>query len=150
MLQRNNEWPFPTEYCCAPKTSQLRILARAIFYTQDFCKEKLEGQIFNGPEYLARIAYRYGGYLEFPPDDVNLGIHLDEVAGRFRKHDMFHMGQNEAVPHLRNSYSVITNLSTFLQNLRWSTLRGQTIRVEKARDTLLSLMGNQSDAPQAG
>ena len=29
------------EYCYAQKTSQLRTLARAIFYTQDFCKGKL-------------------------------------------------------------------------------------------------------------
>ena len=60
---------------------------------------------------------------------------------------MFHRVQNESIGHLRNSYSVITNLSTFLQNLRWSTLRGHAIRVGQVRDTLLSLMGNQSDTP---
>ena len=57
------------------------------------------------------------------------------------------MDKTEAIPHLSNSYSVITNLSAFLQNLRWPTLRGQTLREEQVRDTLLSLMGDQSDTP---
>ena len=80
-------------------------------------KGSSKGRFFSGPEFLERIAYRYGAYLEFYPNDVNLGDHLDKVAKRFRKHDIFHRGKNEAIPHLRNSYAVITYLGTFLQNL---------------------------------
>ena len=60
---------------------------------------------------------------------------------------MFHMGENEAIAHLGNSYSVITDLSTFLQNLRWSSLRGKSAQVDRARDTSPSLMEDFPDTP---
>ena len=59
-------------------------------------------------------------------------------------------GEADAALHLGNSYSVVTNLSAFLRNIRLSKLRGQTLRVEQVRDTLLSRMGIAPIPLQAG
>ena len=135
----------PPDHFLTQKTSQLRMLARAISHTQDFCKGGFEGQSLRGPEFSARVSSHYGVYLEFYPDDVILGARLDKVDSRLGKHDFRHRGKNEAARCLRNSYSVITDLSTFLHHLRRSTLRGETIQAECVRDTLLSLMGHRPD-----
>ena len=94
---------------------------------------------------MARVSSHYGVCLEFHPEGVNLGIHLDKVAKRCRGRDLFHSDKTEAIRCLRRSYSVITGPITFLQNLSWSTLRGPNVQVERVRDTLLSLMEHRSD-----
>ena len=128
------------------KRLQLSGLAGAIFQTQNFCMWQIEGQTLRGVDFLPRTASHYGVYLEFYPDDFTLGAHLDKVAGGFRKHDLFHMGKNEAARRLRNSYSVITDISSFLQNLRLPKLRGGgTVYLARVRDALLILMEHRPD-----
>ena len=61
---------------------------------------------------------------------------------------MFHMGTNDAIARLRNSYSVISDISTFLQNLKWSVLTDQEVQAGRAHATLLRLMEHRPDAQE--
>ena len=97
----------------------------AIFQTQNFCMGEIECQSFKGVDFLSRAATRFGVYLEFCPGDFTLGSHLDKAAGRFRKHDFLHMGDNEASRRLRNSYSEITDIITFYRTSDAALLGGK-------------------------
>ena len=84
-------------------------------------------QPFAGTDFTPMIAPRYGVCLEFAPACFTIGAHLDKVAGGFRKRDLPHMDKSEASRRLRNSYSVMADISTFYRTSDGPHLWGRVI-----------------------
>ena len=99
-----------------------------------------------GLEFLGRTAPEYGCFLVFDHIDFGTWESFSQGKAKWAPGMGFtHRKTTGWAPQLRKNFSVLYDLSSLIQNLRWSVNAGPSVKTERIGPAILSFAGNDSE-----
>ena len=115
------------------ETQSVRLIW-ALREAQIHCMGSIQGQFLTGVDFLANVAAEYRACLSSHAQNYSLSR---EMAETYTKHDLYHRTPVEGVLLLRSCFSVITDISAFIQTQVWAVERDRKIPHEAIGEALL-------------